>query len=337
MASSAVRQLLRPYCHAQCLAHLNRPSHQPSRHLSMLSARHQQAHPSSCIIPPRELHADLTLLGIESEETTITTRIVNQRFALLAKQVHPDSGHDAACPIAFHSLKLARSRVLDWIATGEADSTSDEETTGPLHPDIRHTAPQHRKYLSDYEVTQHHVNKSLAEAGKGHKDVTLVDQSEMKQGSADPLERIAAAQLKDAIERGEFDNLKGHGKPLPNRVSNPALDIADNQLNQVVKNAGFVPDWIAAQQNIRGSCRRLRAALRESLAAQLQLRRTQPAGEPKIKLKLTERQKDHFVGEIKTINREIDRYNLIVPLITRQMMHIKLERELRWIDEDKAA
>ncbi len=54
--------------------------------------------------------------------------------------------------------------------------------------------------------------------------------------------------LQGAIQRGDFDNLPGRGKPFPPHVLDPANDRLD--AGTVMLNAGFVPRWVELRQEI---------------------------------------------------------------------------------------
>jgi hypothetical protein len=60
-----------------------------------------------------------------------------------------------------------------------------------------------------------------------------------------PLPRTAAVaqnhRIREAIKSGEFDNLKGKGKPLAARAHGSA---PTDPAAKVLKNAGFKPKWI---------------------------------------------------------------------------------------------
>ncbi|MES1924061.1 DnaJ family domain-containing protein [Salinisphaera sp. T31B1] len=64
------------------------------------------------------------------------------------------------------------------------------------------------------------------------------------------LDRLADAHIEAAVERGEFDDLSGSGRPLP---PDPARRVpAELRAGyRLLKNAGFVPPEIEAQRQFR--------------------------------------------------------------------------------------
>src|SRR5947207_864433 len=55
-------------------------------------------------------------------------------------------------------------------------------------------------------------------------------------------------QIRDAMERGEFENLPGRGKPqeFVRYSGDPSLEMA----NKIVRDAGFVPPWVELEREI---------------------------------------------------------------------------------------
>jgi DnaJ homolog subfamily C member 28 len=86
-----------------------------------------------------------TVLGVEeySDQNTIRSAYIK-----LVKKVHPDSGHPEASAEKFHEIDSA-FRVLQTrfakLRRGIEDNLQEEVNIF----DIKHTAPQHRQYLSN--------------------------------------------------------------------------------------------------------------------------------------------------------------------------------------------
>ena len=66
-------------------------------------------------------------------------------------------------------------------------------------------------------------------------------------------------QIREAQERGEFDNLPGKGKPL-DLTPNPYAREQELAF-KILKDAGYAPDWIELDKAIRGRLDRARATL----------------------------------------------------------------------------
>lgn len=64
-----------------------------------------------------------------------------------------------------------------------------------------------------------------------------------------PFERLAEARIREAIENGEFQNLKGAGRPLDHTEYFAAPEDL-RAAHGVLKNSGFVPDEVSLLREI---------------------------------------------------------------------------------------
>jgi DnaJ homologue, subfamily C, member 28, conserved domain len=139
--------------------------------------------------------------------------------------------------------------------------------------------------------------------------------------------------IRQAQERGDFDNLPGKGKPL--KFEDDALEDPDWRLaNHLLKNAGFATEWIEADHDIRLALAEARRALlrsrrwRDEQLGQLGQRRDLPA----------EQQRDLVAGEwaravgrfheaVRAINKQIDSFNLKAPSLNMQRRRLDAAAE----------
>lgn len=65
----------------------------------------------------------------------------------------------------------------------------------------------------------------------------------------DVIARIAEAKIREAVERGEFDNLPGHGKPL--KIEDLSHIPEEWRASYIIlKNAGFLPEEVQIKKEI---------------------------------------------------------------------------------------
>lgn len=64
------------------------------------------------------------------------------------------------------------------------------------------------------------------------------------------LEELAERAIQEAQQRGEFEGLSGQGQPLP-QESDPFMPETLRMAYKMLKNAGYVPEEIQAQREIR--------------------------------------------------------------------------------------
>jgi DnaJ family protein C protein 28 len=140
-------------------------------------------------------------------------------------------------------------------------------------------------------------------------------------------------QIREAQERGEFENLPGMGQPV-DLTPNPFAKGQEIAF-KVLQDAGFAPDWIELDKAIRDRLEKARAALsrswtwREAGLAEL----ADQAGKPA----LVERQRvlagwqqavASFEEEVESINKEIADLNLKVPGPQFQRSKVDAAREM---------
>ena len=125
-------------------------------------------------------------------------------------------------------------------------------------------------------------------------------------------------QIREAQERGAFDQLPGRGRPL-DLTPNPYA--RDQYLAfKILKNAGCAPEWIELDKVVRGKLEAALATLarrwdrRETRLSQLACR---PGSESEVERQQVEASwlsaVAAFEAEVQGINREIAELNLKVP------------------------
>ena len=65
------------------------------------------------------------------------------------------------------------------------------------------------------------------------------------------IERVVEDLIQDAMVKGEFHNLPGSGKPLSFSSHNPMLDVTTHNLNKILINNGYTPEWILMRKEIK--------------------------------------------------------------------------------------
>jgi DnaJ homolog subfamily C member 28 len=122
------------------------------------------------------------------------------------------------------------------------------------------------------------------------------------------------------MNKGDFNNLSGAGKPLKNLQSqNPYTDFTTEKMNKILIDNGFVPAWILLQKEIRDDTESLKESLRQERAKfHFPLEPNEAHWWKKIV--------ENSLESGKAINKKIDNFNLIVPLLTKQMVHIQAEK-----------
>lgn len=278
------------------------------------------------------------VLGVPENSDQNTVR---RAYIELVKQVHPDSGHESASAERFQEVDECFKFLMEKHAKARRNIELNPDEEVKVF-DIRHTAPQHRQFLTyggfgagtpfqrekqfqqrramkaQENVLEHRMQKAyatenaLVKKGGDHFKKHAI---KTKYG----FDRVVEDLIQDAMSKGDFNNLPGAGKPLKDLQSqNPYVDFTTHKMNKILIDNGFVPEWITLQKEIRveiddlkGDIRRERAKLHFPLEAHEGFRWNKVLEDAE--------------GRVLKINKKIDNFNLIVPLLDKQMVQIKLE------------
>ena len=130
-------------------------------------------------------------------------------------------------------------------------------------------------------------------------------------------------QIQEAMERGDFKDLPGKGKPQQ-RNDNPYIPLAVRTVNQMLKDNGFAPRWIEVDKEIRVETEQVDKLIenlkgrRRRLEAQL---RAQPLKRDAIRsvfeMERT-RALETYIARLQQLNKKIQQWNLMMPLRDKQ-------------------
>ena len=130
-------------------------------------------------------------------------------------------------------------------------------------------------------------------------------------------------QIEEAMERGEFANLPGKGKPLK-FDTNPFLTPQARMTNRLLKKNGFAPRWVELEKEIRQEKAQLERILtnlkgrRERLAT---IVRKHPHRHKAVSRSFEhERARSivQYTERLENLNQKIQRVNLLMPTRNRQ-------------------
>jgi DnaJ family protein C protein 28 len=143
--------------------------------------------------------------------------------------------------------------------------------------------------------------------------------------STDDTDRAVDRAIREAMERGEFDNLPGKGKPLK---LGSEQDDDTWAARRILQNSGYSPDWIADRREIEAAVEAARRALARSWAWRVEAL----AGGSPYALASDEWQRAirRFREEAGQANQRIRTYNLKIPasLAHLQLHVLNIEAEI---------
>jgi DnaJ family protein C protein 28 len=155
-----------------------------------------------------------------------------------------------------------------------------------------------------------------------------------KKRSPRDWEHAVEKQIREAIERGDFENLPGQGK---------ALDLGDDPFTprdwqlayKILKDAGMAPDWIEQDKEIRAERQALASLLEERarwIRERVVRKKTLPPDRMIVEHErvalVREQTCIHFRERAADLNRQIDTFNLKVPSSRLHHPRIQIEEEI---------
>jgi len=140
------------------------------------------------------------------------------------------------------------------------------------------------------------------------------------------LESLVEKSIREAIEKGELDNLPGKGEPI-DLVENPFEDPDLRTVHRLLRNAGFAPAWIEERKDIDAAF----------AAARLQLQRAWDLyGRSSEEDSNWLRNVTEFREKIDELNKRIMLYNLKAPAVVFHRKQLDVDKEIGDITTDKS-
>ncbi|KAM9173850.1 dnaJ homolog subfamily C member 28 isoform 1-T3 [Pangshura tecta] len=263
---------------------------------------------------------------------------VRNSFRNLAKQYHPDSGSITADSAIFMQIEAAYRTVLSDVAKKMKSSENEEETK------FKSKAPQHRQYLSfegigfgtpsqrERQYKQFRVDRAAEQVMEYRKQklesqyaMNAMIAKDIRQSKkikiTQAIDRLVEDLIQESMAKGDFDNLSGKGKPLQKFSYCPHIDPMTHNLNRILIDNGYQPEWIQMQKEIRETIEELRKNI---VASRNKL------GEPMTPCRQKQWSQfcEQVIEDIKKLNKRINDFNLIVPILNRQMVHFNAEKEI---------
>ncbi|KAK1344365.1 hypothetical protein QTO34_014932 [Cnephaeus nilssonii] len=209
---------------------------------------------------------------------------VRESFRKLAKQYHPDSGSPTADSATFIKIEEAyrevRSHVMQQTSARQKEIEDEEDE----EENSKYKAPQHRHYLSfegigfgtpsqrEKQYRQFRADRAAEQVLEYQKQklhsqyfpegLTVKDVRHSKeQKITQAIERLVEDLIQESMARGDFDNLSGKGKPLQKFSGCSYIDPMTHNLNRILIDNGYQPEWILMQKEIKDTIDQLRESI----------------------------------------------------------------------------
>ncbi|XP_004645395.1 dnaJ homolog subfamily C member 28 isoform X2 [Octodon degus] len=269
---------------------------------------------------------------------------VRESFRKLAKQYHPDSSSSAADSATFIRIEEAYRNVLSHVVEQTNARRNKVEETEEEEEKFKYNTPQHRHYLSfegigfgtpsqrEKQYRQFRADRATEQVMEYQKQklqrqhfansVTVKDvRQSREQKITQAIERLVEDLIQESMAKGDFDNLSGKGKPLKKFSGCSYIDPMTHNLNRILIDNGYQPEWILMQKEISDTIEQLRGTILES---------RKKLGNPMTPVEQRQWKKvcEQFEENIRKLNKRINDFNLIVPILTRQKVHFDAQKEI---------
>lgn len=274
---------------------------------------------------------------------------VRESFRELAKQYHPDSGSTTADSATFIKIEEAYRMVLSHVLEQTNARQNKVEVAEEEEEKFKYKTPQHRHYLSfegvgfgtpsqrEKQYRQFRADRATEQVMEYQKQklqrqhfadsLTVKDVRQSKeQKITKAIERLVEDLIQESMAKGDFDNLSGKGKPLKKFSGCSYIDPMTHNLNRILIDNGYQPEWILMQKEIKDTIDELRKAI---LVSRKKLGTPMTSTEQKQWSQVCEQ----FQENIRKLNKRINDFNLIVPLLTRQKVHFDAQKEIAKVQE----
>ena len=130
-------------------------------------------------------------------------------------------------------------------------------------------------------------------------------------------------QIQEAIERGDFNDLPGKGKPQQ-FDDNPYIPPEGRMVNRMLKDKGFAPRWIEVDKEIRAETENAKKLIenlkRRRSCLEVQLRAQSLKRDAIRSVFELERARalEAYTILLQQLNRKIQQWNLMMPLRDKQ-------------------
>ncbi|XP_075398467.1 dnaJ homolog subfamily C member 28 isoform X3 [Tenrec ecaudatus] len=228
---------------------------------------------------PKKMREYYRLLNLDEQ---CSADDVRESFRKLAKQYHPDSGSSTADAATFIRIEEAYRNVLFHVVQAKVRQKKAEDMEE--EDKFQYKTPQHRHYLSfegiglgtpsqrEKQYRQFRADRATEKVMdyQKHKlysqyfadSLVIKDVRESKkQKITQAIERLVEDLIQESMAKGDFDNLSGKGKPLKKFSGCSYIDPMTHNLNRILIDNGYQPEWILMQKEIKDTIEQLREAI----------------------------------------------------------------------------
>lgn len=140
---------------------------------------------------------------------------------------------------------------------------------------------------------------------------------------------VVTTRIEEAMRRGDFDRLSGHGKPM-NLAPEPFVPATQQMAYSILKNNDLTPSWIGERKEMLNAVEEWRADFQRVVGEAHSVWVAASSEARRVKIQESwARWLLRWETEIEEINRRIGNFNLKQPITHLEIFKLRLSDELR--------
>ena len=142
---------------------------------------------------------------------------------------------------------------------------------------------------------------------------------------------IVTTRIEEAIRRGDFERLPGHGKPM-RQEQEPFVPATKQMAYSILKNNDLTPSWIGERKEMLSAVEKWRADFRHVVSEAHSAWVAASSETRRVKIQESwARWLTRWEHEIVELNRRIGIFNLTQPITHLEIFKLQLDNELRQV------
>lgn len=140
---------------------------------------------------------------------------------------------------------------------------------------------------------------------------------------------LISQRIEEAMRDGQFDNLRGKGKPL-NPSPDPHIPPDMQMANSLLKNNELVPAWISDRNAVLAAVETMRAKIRRAVADYATARKSAATAQDRALVDTRwQAQLSALREEVRALNRRIELQNFKQPVSFLEIYKLRLDDEVK--------
>jgi len=192
----------------------------------------------------------------------------SNRITIDENDVHADTSFEVLTLLQKNTDNSRHLNIRHILPDNEKEETNKHATQHRRYPTLSLDNPTIATTTQQYKMNQtQRLNKAVVNTNKYQMEkFRIVDQdigmNMLKRNTGSQLASEIEDKIQLSILKGDFDNLKNQGEPLPVKFENPLVDRTTDLAYDILKKNGIIPEWVELQKIVYSLKEDLRSRLK---------------------------------------------------------------------------